>query len=48
VLSEIGLDQEIREGGDHGLPLVVADPENSNAKNFASIAKELSQAMLNS
>jgi len=48
VLSEIGLDQEIREGGDHGLPLVVADPDNPNAKNFASIAKELSRVMLNS
>ena len=30
VIGEIGLDQEIREGGDHGIPLVVVIPKQKH------------------
>ena len=48
VIGEIGLDQEIREGGDHGIPLVVGDPQNKNTNQFNLIAEKLSISMLNS
>ena len=47
-LAEIGLDEEIREGGDHGLPIVIFDPENENSQLFLHLAEKLVKGMLNS
>ena len=41
LLAEIGLDEEIREGGDHGLPIVISDPENENSQLFLHLAEQL-------
>ena len=48
LLAEIGLDEEIREGGDHGLPIVISDPENENSQLFLHLAEKLVKGMLNS
>lgn len=40
-LGEIPLDIKIREHGDSGVPIVVADPEGAHAKVFAQIADQL-------
>ena len=48
LLAEIGLDEEIREGGDHGLPIVVSYPENENSQIFLRLAEQLVQEVLNS
>ena len=48
LLAEIGLDEEIREGGDHGLPIVVSDPENENSQIFLRLAEQLVKEVLNS
>ena len=48
LLAEIGLDEEIREGGDHGLPIVISDPENENSQLFLHLAEQLVKGMLNS
>ncbi|EDY81037.1 conserved domain protein [Verrucomicrobiia bacterium DG1235] len=40
-LGQIPLDQAIREGGDAGMPIVLANPESQAAKAFVSIARTL-------
>ncbi len=40
-LGEIPIDPAIREGGDTGMPIVVADPASPQAKAFMAIAKTL-------
>lgn len=40
-LGEIPIDVKIREGGDSGQPLVVAEPDGELAKRFREIAKTL-------
>ncbi|HJV22383.1 MAG TPA: P-loop NTPase, partial [Holophagaceae bacterium] len=40
-LGEIPIDLAIREGGDNGKPLVVANPDSPQAKGFHAIAKAL-------
>jgi len=43
-LGEIPLYLEIREGGDRGVPAVVAAPDQPAARAFISIAKSIQQA----
>jgi ATP-binding protein involved in chromosome partitioning len=40
-LGEIPIDPAIREGGDHGLPILVANPASPQAKIFRRIARNL-------
>jgi len=40
-LGEIPIFTEIREGGDRGIPVVVADPESPSAQAFMAIARAL-------
>ena len=46
LLAEIGLDEEIREGGDHGLPIVITDPKNENSQKFLLIADKIMEGIL--
>ena len=41
LLAQIPLDAEIREGGDRGVPLVVAYPDSPSAKAFSAMAESL-------
>jgi ATP-binding protein involved in chromosome partitioning len=41
LLGQIPLDVALREGGDNGLPLVLADPESPAAQALRSIARQL-------
>ncbi|KAF0095125.1 MAG: ATP-binding protein involved in chromosome partitioning [Puniceicoccaceae bacterium 5H] len=43
LVGQVALDQAIREGGDHGIPLTVAQPESSPAKVFRSVAESVWQ-----
>lgn len=40
-LGEIPIDPAIREGGDNGMPIVIADPASPQAQAFTAIAKAL-------
>jgi len=40
-LGAIPLDQEVREGGDRGIPVVLSNPESSTSKEFRKIAAKL-------
>jgi ATP-binding protein involved in chromosome partitioning len=40
-LGEIPLDSAIRDGGDAGRPVIVADPDGANAGEFQSIAAKI-------
>lgn len=40
-LGEVPLDPLLREGSDHGIPIVVSDPETASAQAFAKIAQRL-------
>ena len=40
-LGEVPIDEEIRLGGDHGIPVVVSNPEGNSTKAFDSIANSL-------
>ena len=44
-LGEIPLSQEVREGGDHGTPVVIANPENPAGLAITRIAKSLSEIL---
>ncbi len=44
-LGEIPLEQRVRETGDSGLPVVVADPESASARAFRSAASRLVTAL---
>jgi ATP-binding protein involved in chromosome partitioning len=44
-LGEIPLDTTIREGGDRGVPVVVADPGNPASKAFLAVAAGLQQRL---
>ena len=41
LLAEIPLDEEIRMGGDHGVPIVIADPKHPASQEFLSLAERL-------
>ena len=45
LLGQIPLDTFIREGGDRGIPQVVADPESLAGKTFLSIARKIIEAV---
>ena len=44
-LGEVPLDQEVREGGDHGTPVVVVNPENPSSESISEIAKKLREIL---
>jgi len=44
-LGEVPLDQEVREGGDHGTPVVVVNPENPSSESISEIAKKLTEIL---
>jgi ATP-binding protein involved in chromosome partitioning len=44
-LGEIPLDTTIREGGDRGVPVVIADPGNPASKAFLAVAATLRQRL---
>ncbi len=44
-LGQVPLDPAIREGGDRGIPIVVASPESPAAKAFMQIARDVFQAV---
>ena len=43
LLAEIPLEEEIRQGGDHGIPIVIGAPEHSASKEFYSLAGRISE-----
>ena len=44
-LGEVPLDQEVREGGDHGTPVVVVNPENPSSKTICEVARKLTEIL---
>lgn len=44
-LGEVPLDQEVREGGDHGTPVVVVNPENPSSESISVIASKLKEIL---
>lgn len=38
LLGEVPLDSAVRQGGDHGIPVVISHPDNNAARVFKSIA----------
>ena len=38
LLGEVPLDQSIRQGGDHGIPVVISHPDGNPARVFRSVA----------
>jgi ATP-binding protein involved in chromosome partitioning len=42
-LGEVPLGQQVREGGDRGLPVVVGDPESPQAEAFRRVAEEVAR-----
>jgi len=44
-LGEIPLDSAIRDGGDAGRPVVVADPDSKNSREFDSIAGKVLKSL---
>ncbi len=43
LLGEIPLDEEVRLGGDHGTPVVLANPENPSSVEIARVAEKITQ-----
>jgi ATP-binding protein involved in chromosome partitioning len=46
-LGQVPLDQRVREGGDHGIPVVLSHPETTAAKAFLGIAARLLEILTN-
>jgi ATP-binding protein involved in chromosome partitioning len=44
-LGEIAINTEIRIGGDEGNPIVIKNPDSAEAKQFVSIARNLSESI---
>ncbi|MEK9772219.1 MAG: Mrp/NBP35 family ATP-binding protein [Opitutae bacterium] len=42
-LGEIPLHEEVRLGGDHGTPVVVANPENSASRELLEVARKITE-----
>ena len=42
-LGEVPLGMEVREGGDAGVPVVVANPDSTQAKAFRAVAEEVAR-----
>ncbi|MGA2870919.1 MAG: P-loop NTPase [Verrucomicrobiota bacterium] len=45
-LGSIELDSEIRHGGDHGLPIVLAGEGNAHARQFFEVARKVAERAL--
>jgi ATP-binding protein involved in chromosome partitioning len=43
LLGEVPLEQQVREGGDNGTPVVISAPDSAPAKALAAIAERLDQ-----
>jgi ATP-binding protein involved in chromosome partitioning len=43
LLGEVPLGMEVREGGDAGIPVVVANPDSPQAKAFRTVAEEVAR-----
>ncbi len=44
-LGKIALDQAIREGGDNGIPIVIAKPDSAAAQSFMAMARTLLESL---
>ena len=44
-LGEIPLHEEVRLGGDHGTPVVVANPENPSSKELNEVARKITDLL---
>ncbi len=44
-LGEVPIEQAVREGGDEGKPIVIAEPESQSAKAFRVLAEETAAAV---
>lgn len=44
-LGEVPLEQNVREGGDHGMPVVLGQPETSGAQSLTAISEKTAQAI---
>ena len=44
-LGEIPLDEEVRLGGDHGTPVVVANPENPSSRKIYEVAQKITELL---
>jgi len=43
LLGEVPLGMEVREGGDRGVPVVISNPESTQAKAFRAVAEEVAR-----
>lgn len=44
-LGEIPLHEEVRLGGDHGTPVVIANPDNPSSKEMTEVARKLTELL---
>ncbi len=44
-LGEVPIDPAIREGGDHGVPIMISDPDSTQSKAFAEIAQRMTKEL---
>ena len=42
-LGEVPLGMEVREAGDNGVPVVIANPDSPQAKSFRKVAEEVAR-----
>ena len=45
LLGEVPLDQTIRQGGDHGIPVVISHPDSNPARVFRSVGLTVLQGL---
>ena len=45
LMGQIPLDQEIREGCDRGIPIVISDPDSPAAQGFMGVARQILQKL---
>lgn len=45
-LGEIPIDPAIREGGDSGIPIIIADPDSAQTRSFMDIAQNLEKQVV--
>jgi ATP-binding protein involved in chromosome partitioning len=45
LLGEVPLDQAVRQGGDHGIPVVISHPDGNPARVFRSVALTVLQGL---
>ena len=45
LLGEVPLDQTIRMGGDHGIPVVISHPDSNPARVFRSVGLTVLQGL---